>query len=146
MKRASLTYLLPRWSKEQLARIREIEREFHVRAFGEELARVNLDMTIEERHRSGCASWLAKTASLLPAARSPLVENGSRATSSSARKGRRLKYKARTSPTWRSQWTTSVRTTAAPARDKSVWGNWSRRDRSHGRYLPGRRWWLRIPN
>jgi hypothetical protein len=43
--------LMPRWSKEQLARIREIERDFHVRAFGEELARVNLDMTIEERHR-----------------------------------------------------------------------------------------------
>jgi hypothetical protein len=38
-------------SKEQLARIREIERDFHVRAFGEELAHVNLDMTIEERHK-----------------------------------------------------------------------------------------------
>jgi hypothetical protein len=43
--------LMPPWSKEQLARIREIERDFHVRAFGEELARVNLDLTIEERHR-----------------------------------------------------------------------------------------------
>ena len=43
--------LMPRWSKEQLARLREIQREFHVRAFGEELARVNLEMTIEERHR-----------------------------------------------------------------------------------------------
>ena len=42
---------MPRWSKEQRARIREIQREFHVRAFGEELARVNLDMTIEERHK-----------------------------------------------------------------------------------------------
>jgi hypothetical protein len=42
--------LLPRWSKEQRARIREIQRDFHVRAFGEEMARVNLDMTIEERH------------------------------------------------------------------------------------------------
>src|SRR2546422_7739346 len=45
------TRLMPRWSKEQLARLREIERDFHVRAFGEELARVNLDLTIEERHR-----------------------------------------------------------------------------------------------
>ena len=42
---------MPPWSKEKLARIREIERDFHVRAFGEELARVNLDLTIEERHR-----------------------------------------------------------------------------------------------
>jgi hypothetical protein len=33
------------WSKKQLARIREIQRNFYVRAFGEELARVNLDMT-----------------------------------------------------------------------------------------------------
>jgi hypothetical protein len=39
------------WTKEQRARIRAIERDFHVRAFGEELARVNLDMTIEERHQ-----------------------------------------------------------------------------------------------
>ena len=51
MKRAPLTYSRPRWPKEKLARICEIEREFHVRAFGEELAHVNLDLTIEERHR-----------------------------------------------------------------------------------------------
>ena len=51
MKRAPLTYRMPPWSKEQLARIRQIERDFHVRAFGEELARVNLDLTIEERHQ-----------------------------------------------------------------------------------------------
>src|SRR2546422_6898219 len=51
MMRAPLTYRRPRWSKEKLAHIREIQRDFHVRAFGEELARVNLDMTIEERHR-----------------------------------------------------------------------------------------------
>ena len=51
MKRAPLTYRMPAWSKEQLAGIREIERDFHVRAFGEELARVNLDSTIEERHK-----------------------------------------------------------------------------------------------
>jgi hypothetical protein len=42
MKRAPLSYRMPRLSKEKLARIREIERNFHVRAFGEELARVNL--------------------------------------------------------------------------------------------------------
>ena len=42
---------MPRLSKAQRARIREIQRDFHVRAFGEELAHVNLDMTIEERHR-----------------------------------------------------------------------------------------------
>jgi hypothetical protein len=51
MKRAPLTYRTPPWSKEKLARLREIERDFHVRASGEELARVNLDLTIEERHR-----------------------------------------------------------------------------------------------
>ena len=49
--RAPLTYRRPRWSKEKLARLRQIQRDFHVRAFGEELARVNLDMTIEERHK-----------------------------------------------------------------------------------------------
>lgn len=43
--------LMPKWSKVQLARLREVEREYHVRAFGEELARVNLDMTREERLR-----------------------------------------------------------------------------------------------
>jgi len=47
-------------SKEQLRRIREIERAFHVRAFGEELARANLDMTIEERHRY--LEWMRETA------------------------------------------------------------------------------------
>ncbi len=51
MKRAPLTYRLPPWSKEKLARLREIERDFHVRAFGEELARVNLDLNEEERRR-----------------------------------------------------------------------------------------------
>ena len=43
--------LMPRMSGEKLARLREIERDFHVRAFGEELARVNLDMTKAERLR-----------------------------------------------------------------------------------------------
>jgi len=50
MKRAPLTYRRRPWSKEKIARIREIERNFHVRAFGEELARVNFELTIEERH------------------------------------------------------------------------------------------------
>ena len=50
MKRAPLNYA-PTLPKEKLARLREIERNSHVRAFGEELARVNLDMTIAERHR-----------------------------------------------------------------------------------------------
>jgi len=38
-------------TKEHVDAIREIERDYHVRAFGEELARVNLDMTKEERIR-----------------------------------------------------------------------------------------------
>lgn len=67
---------LERRTREQRARIREIERRFHIRAFGEELARVNLDMTEAERRtylawmretakrhgvpreRSGAASWM----------------------------------------------------------------------------------------
>ena len=52
--------LMPRHSRQQLARIREIERDFHVRAFGEELARVNLDMTKAERHRY--VDWIRETA------------------------------------------------------------------------------------
>ena len=51
MKRAPLTYRRGPWPKERLARLREIERDFHVHAFGEELARVNFDLTIEERFR-----------------------------------------------------------------------------------------------
>ena len=43
--------LMPRMTREQRAHIRKVERDFHVRAFGEEMARVNLDMTREERHR-----------------------------------------------------------------------------------------------
>ena len=49
MKRAPLTYRRPPWPEEKLARLREIERDFHVREFGEELARVNLDLSMEER-------------------------------------------------------------------------------------------------
>ena len=59
MIRAPLTYRRPR-SKAQLARIREIERDFHVRAFGEELARVNLDMTLEERREY--INWMVELA------------------------------------------------------------------------------------
>jgi hypothetical protein len=51
MKRAPVSYRKPRWSKEQLARLHQIERDFHEREFGVELARVNLDLSIEERHR-----------------------------------------------------------------------------------------------
>ncbi len=59
MKRAPLTYRR-RASPERSARIREIEREFHVRAFGEELARVNLDLTIEERRQY--VAWMREVA------------------------------------------------------------------------------------
>jgi hypothetical protein len=60
MKRAPLTYRCRKIAPEALARVREIERAFHVRAFGEELARVNLDMTKEERHRY--IDWMRETA------------------------------------------------------------------------------------
>ena len=43
------------------ARLDEIERRFHERAFGEELARVNLDMTEEERR--AYLSWMRETSS-----------------------------------------------------------------------------------
>jgi len=42
MNRAPLTYRKPAWPKETHSRLREIERAFHERAFGDELARVNL--------------------------------------------------------------------------------------------------------
>jgi hypothetical protein len=61
--------LMPRFSKEKFARIRQIQRDFHVRAFGEELARVNLDMTIEERHRY--LAWLRETARKNGVSRAP---------------------------------------------------------------------------
>ena len=74
MKRAPITYRLPRRSKEQLARIRQIERDFHVRAFGEELARVNLDMTKEQRLEY--IDWMRETARKngVPAARRHWLE------------------------------------------------------------------------
>ena len=49
MKRAPLTYNPPKRAPEQSLALREIERAYHVRAFGEELARVNLDLTQKER-------------------------------------------------------------------------------------------------
>ena len=63
--------LMPPWSKRQFARLREIERDFHVRAFGEELARVNLDFTVEERRRY--LDWMRELAreNAVPAGRSP---------------------------------------------------------------------------
>ncbi len=60
MKRAPITYRKLHWSQEQLARLRKIERDFHERAFGEELARVNLDLTIEERHNY--LAWMRELA------------------------------------------------------------------------------------
>ena len=51
---------MPRLSREKLARLRRIERDVHVRAFGEELARVNLEMSKEERHRY--IDWMRETA------------------------------------------------------------------------------------
>jgi hypothetical protein len=60
MKRAPLTYRRRTVSQETLARLREIEHEFHVRAFGEELARVNLKMTKDERIRY--LDWMRETA------------------------------------------------------------------------------------
>ena len=60
MKRAPLTYRVPSWPKEKHARIQTIERRFHERAFGEELARVNLDLTLEQRHRY--LDWMRQVA------------------------------------------------------------------------------------
>ena len=58
-------------TKERLARIRDIKRDYHERAFGDELARVNLDMTIEERHKY--LAWMRKLARKhgVPPERSP---------------------------------------------------------------------------
>jgi hypothetical protein len=61
VKRAPISYRPSPWSKEKRARIREIEREYHVRTFGEELARVNLDLTIEERWQY--IEWMRQSAS-----------------------------------------------------------------------------------
>ncbi len=51
MTRAPLTYRASTWTAEEARRFREIERDYHRRAFGEELARVNLDSSLEDRRR-----------------------------------------------------------------------------------------------
>ncbi|MCW5557401.1 MAG: hypothetical protein KIT22_06185 [Verrucomicrobiae bacterium] len=56
--RAPLRY--PKLTRERVDRFREIEREYHLRAFGEELARVNLDLTPEERIRY--LQWMRENA------------------------------------------------------------------------------------
>ena len=45
---------------EVLARLAEVERNFHVRAFGDELARVNLDMSAEQRR--AYLAWMRRRA------------------------------------------------------------------------------------
>ena len=60
MKRAPINYRRRTMSADAATQLREIERDFHVRAFGEEMARVNLDMTKEERHRY--IDWMRETA------------------------------------------------------------------------------------
>lgn len=51
---------LPPPTPAQLRRLQQIERAFHVRAFGEELARVNLELT--EAERWDYLSWMRTTA------------------------------------------------------------------------------------
>lgn len=51
---------LKREQTEEHDTIREIERDFHVRVFGEEMTKVNLDMSEEERRRY--LSWMRKVA------------------------------------------------------------------------------------
>ena len=50
MKRGPVSYRRPKRSQARTERIREIEHAFHVREFGEELARINFELTIEQRH------------------------------------------------------------------------------------------------
>jgi hypothetical protein len=60
MKRAPLTYRRSPRSKEERARFQQMERDFRVRAFGEDLARVILDLSTEERRRY--LYWMRQTA------------------------------------------------------------------------------------
>lgn len=60
MKRAPLTYNPPKRSPEDSLAFREIEREYHVRSFGEEMSEVNLDLTKEERIRY--IQWMRENA------------------------------------------------------------------------------------
>lgn len=57
--RAPLKLSPPR-SREARTRLRELEHDAHVRFFGEELARVNLDLTKEERMKY--LEWMRQTA------------------------------------------------------------------------------------
>jgi hypothetical protein len=59
MKRGPVSYRRPKRPMEITESIREIERAFHVREFGEELARINFELTIEERHRY--LAWMRET-------------------------------------------------------------------------------------
>ena len=56
MRRAPVNYRPSKLSPEQRHALRQTERRFHIRAFGEELARVNLDLTLQERRRY--LSWM----------------------------------------------------------------------------------------
>ncbi len=56
--KAPLRY--PKLTRQHVEHFREIERAYHVRAFGEELARVNLDLTKEERFRY--IEWMRENA------------------------------------------------------------------------------------
>ena len=60
MKRALINYRRRTISADAATQLREIERNFHVRAFGEEMARVNLDMTKVERLRY--LDWMRENA------------------------------------------------------------------------------------
>lgn len=51
---------LTKLTSQQRKRIKEIRRESHVRAFGEELARVNLDLT--EAERIAYLGWMRRLA------------------------------------------------------------------------------------
>ena len=51
---------LMKLTPEQRQRVKEIQRESHVRAFGEELARVNLDMS--EAERIAYLGWMRRLA------------------------------------------------------------------------------------
>lgn len=81
MKRAPISYRKPVATLEQSARLRQIEREFHVRAFGEELARLNLDVTIEERRQY--LAWMRESSEILPVCRQLPSPVGTKAVSRS---------------------------------------------------------------
>ena len=44
------------WTEEQSRRLKELEYDFHVRAFGEEMAAINF-LPLEERRRALFAMW-----------------------------------------------------------------------------------------